>query len=143
MASAAQLGPSLAGLARRVQQFIEPLFGDPAFFPSHFPNRFTGLICLFHQRRGSLITELWSECRSHGKRLLDVVAALCALAVIAVMVWFGSDYAYRGRFQTISGLESFSMTWAYLALPVGAMFSALAVIGCLLDPRRQELETAQ
>ncbi len=78
-----------------------------------------------------------------GKRLLDVVAALCALAVIAVMVWFGSDYAYRGRFQTISGLESFSMTWAYLALPVGAMFSALAVIGCLLDPRRQELETAQ
>ena len=78
-----------------------------------------------------------------GKRLLDVVAALCALAVIAVMVWFGSDYAYRGRFQTISGLESFSMTWAYLALPVGAVFSALAVIGCLLDPRRQELETAQ
>jgi len=78
-----------------------------------------------------------------GKRLLDVVAALCALAVIAVMVWFGSDYAYRGRLQTISGLESFSMTWAYLALPVGAMFSALAVIGCLLDPRRQELETAQ
>jgi len=78
-----------------------------------------------------------------GKRLLDIVAALCALAVIAVMVWFGSDYAYRGRFQTISGLESFSMTWAYLALPVGAMFSALAVIGCLLDPRRQELETAQ
>src|SRR5437773_11092403 len=72
VASAAQLWPSLAGLARRVQQFIEPLFGDPAFFPSHFPNRFTGLICLFHQRRGSLITELWSECRSHGKRLLDV-----------------------------------------------------------------------
>ena len=78
-----------------------------------------------------------------GKRLLDIVAALCALAVIAVMVWFGSDYAYRGRFQTISGLESFSMTWAYLALPVGAVFSALAVIGCLLDPRRHELETAQ
>jgi TRAP-type C4-dicarboxylate transport system permease small subunit len=35
------------------------------------------------------------------------------------------------------------MTWAYLAIPVGAVFSALAVVGCLLDPRRQELETAQ
>ena len=78
-----------------------------------------------------------------GKRLLDILAALCALLVIGVMLWFGSDYAYRGRFQTISGLESLSMTWAYLALPVGAVFSAIAVIACLLDPRRQELETAQ
>jgi len=78
-----------------------------------------------------------------GKRLLDVVAAVCALLVIAVMLWYGSDYAWRGRFQTISGLESFSMTWAYLAIPVGAVFSAIAVIACLLDPRRQELDTAQ
>jgi TRAP-type C4-dicarboxylate transport system permease small subunit len=78
-----------------------------------------------------------------GKRLLDVVAAVCALLVIAVMLWYGSDYAWRGRFQTISGLESFSMTWAYLAIPVGAVFSAIAVIACLVDPRRQELDTAQ
>jgi len=76
-----------------------------------------------------------------GKRLLDLLAAFCALVVIGVMLWFGADYAWRGRFQTISGLESFSMTWAYLAIPVGAMFSALAVVGCLVDPRRQELET--
>ncbi|MCC7327330.1 MAG: TRAP transporter small permease [Burkholderiales bacterium] len=78
-----------------------------------------------------------------GKRALDFLAAISALVVIAVMLWFGSDYAYRGRFQTISGLESFSMTWAYLAIPVGAVFSALAVIACLVDPRRQELDTAQ
>jgi len=78
-----------------------------------------------------------------GKRLLDVLGAVCALVVIGVMLWFGSEYAWRGRFQTISGLESFSMTWAYLAIPVGAVFSAIAVIACLLDPRRQELETQQ
>jgi TRAP-type C4-dicarboxylate transport system permease small subunit len=78
-----------------------------------------------------------------GKRVLDMLAAGCALVILAVMLWFGSEYAWRGRFQTISGLESFSMTWAYLAIPVGAVFSALAVVGCLLDPRRQELETAQ
>jgi TRAP-type C4-dicarboxylate transport system permease small subunit len=77
-----------------------------------------------------------------GKRVLDVIAAVCALIIVGVMLWFGSEYAYRGRFQTISGLESFSMTWAYLAVPVGAFFSGLAIIGCLLDPRRQELETA-
>ena len=78
-----------------------------------------------------------------GKRVLDTLAALCALVILAVMLWFGIEYAWRGRFQTISGLESFSMTWAYLSIPVGAVFSALAVVGCLLDPRRQELETAQ
>jgi TRAP-type C4-dicarboxylate transport system permease small subunit len=77
-----------------------------------------------------------------GKRILDAIAAACALVVIGVMLWFGAEYAWRGRFQTISGLESLSMTWAYLALPVGAVFSAIAVVGCLVDPRRQELDTA-
>ncbi len=77
-----------------------------------------------------------------GKRVLDIVAAVSALIILGVMLWFGSEYAYRGRFQTISGLESFSMTWAYLAVPVGAFFSGLAVIGCLLDPRRHDLDTA-
>lgn len=77
-----------------------------------------------------------------GKRVLDTIAALCALIIVAVMIWFGIEYAYRGRFQSISGLESFSMTWAYLSVPVGAAFCAIAIVGCLLDPRRQELETA-
>ena len=77
-----------------------------------------------------------------GKRVLDTIAALCALIIVAVMIWFGFEYAYRGRFQSISGLESFSMTWAYLSVPVGAVFCAIAIVGCLLDPRRQELETA-
>jgi TRAP-type C4-dicarboxylate transport system permease small subunit len=67
---------------------------------------------------------------------------VCALVIIAVMLWFGIEYAWRVRLQTISGLESYSMTWAYMAIPVGAVFSALAVVGCWLDPRRQELETS-
>ena len=35
------------------------------------------------------------------------------------------------------------MFWAYVALPVGGMFSALGIVGNLIDPRRMELETAQ
>ena len=96
-------------------------------------------------RQGAMVcVDLAHRMASHvGKRVLDTVAALCALLVIGVMIWFGIEYAWRGRFQTISGLESFSMTWAYLSVPVGAVFSGIAVIGCLLDPRRQELDTAQ
>ena len=77
-----------------------------------------------------------------GKRVLDAFAALAALLLTGFMVWFGFEYAWRGRFQTISGLESFSMTWAYSAVPVGGIFCVLAVVAVLLDPRRQELETA-
>jgi TRAP-type C4-dicarboxylate transport system permease small subunit len=41
------------------------------------------------------------------------------------------------------GLEGVSMFWAYLALPVGAAFSIVGIIGFWLDPQRMELESAQ
>ncbi|MEP7182010.1 MAG: TRAP transporter small permease subunit [Betaproteobacteria bacterium] len=78
-----------------------------------------------------------------GKRALDLLVAVAALVLIGFMIRYGFDYAWRARVQTISGLESFSMTWPYLAIPVGGLFCALAVVGCLLDPRRLELDTAQ
>ena len=78
-----------------------------------------------------------------GKRVLDWIVAIAALILIGFMIRYGFDYAWRTRFQSISGLESFSMTWAYLAVPIGAVFCALGVIGCLIDPRRMELETQQ
>lgn len=77
------------------------------------------------------------------KRALDWLVAVTALILVAVIIRYGFDYAYRARFQTISGLESFSMTWAYLALPIGGVFCVFGIVGGLLDPRRHELETAQ
>lgn len=77
------------------------------------------------------------------RRVLDAVVALAALALIGVIVWYGWDYAQRGGVQTMAGLESVSMFWAYLALPVGGLFSAVGIVGNWLDPQRLELETAQ
>jgi TRAP-type C4-dicarboxylate transport system permease small subunit len=77
------------------------------------------------------------------KRALDWLTAIAALVLIGFMIRYGFDYAFRARFQTISGLESFSMTWAYLAVPVGALFCVLGIVGCLVEPRRHDLETAQ
>ncbi len=77
-----------------------------------------------------------------GKRVLDWVTATASLVLIGFMIRYGFDYAWRARVQTISGLESFSMTWAYLAVPVGALFCVLGIVACLIDPRRHELETA-
>lgn len=83
----------------------------------------------------------WSPPRV--RRVLDYVVALAALALIGVIVWWGWDYAQRGGVQSMAGLESVSMFWAYVAMPVGGVFSAIGIVGNLLDPQRLELETAQ
>lgn len=83
----------------------------------------------------------WSPPRL--KRVLDWFVCIAALALIAVIFWWGWDYANRGRVQTMIGLENVTMFWAYIAMPVGAVFCAIGIIGNLLDPQRLELETAQ
>jgi TRAP-type C4-dicarboxylate transport system permease small subunit len=82
----------------------------------------------------------WSPPRM--RRFLDWVVCLAAAALMCVIVWWGWDYALRGRVQTMAGLESISMFWAYLAMPVGGLFSLISIFANLLDPQRLELETA-
>ncbi|CAN7562730.1 MULTISPECIES: TRAP transporter small permease [Acidovorax] len=83
----------------------------------------------------------WSPPRI--KRMLDWVVALAALVLIGIIIWYGWDYARRGGVQSMAGLESVSMFWAYLAMPVGGLFCVVGIIGNLIDPLRMELETAQ
>ena len=86
---------------------------------------------------------LYRFANARWRRVLDTLVALAALLLLAVVVWVGWQYAQRGRVQTVIGLEGVTMFWAYLALPVGGVFSALGVLGNWLDPQRLELETAQ
>ena len=83
----------------------------------------------------------WS--RPGVRRVLDWVVALAAIGLMGVVIWWGWDYANRGKVQTMMGLEDVSMFWAYLAMPVGGVFSLIGIVGNLLDPQRLELETAQ
>jgi TRAP-type C4-dicarboxylate transport system permease small subunit len=77
------------------------------------------------------------------RRVLDAMVAVAALLLVSVIIVVGWQYAQRGSVQSVIGLEGVSMFWAYLALPVGGVFSAIAIIGNWLDPQRLELETAQ
>ncbi len=83
----------------------------------------------------------WSSPRV--KRVLDWAVFLAAMVLVLVIIWWGWDYAIRGKVQTVIGLESLSMFWAYLAMPVGGVFCIVGLIGNLLDPQRHELEAAQ
>ena len=76
------------------------------------------------------------------RRVLDFMIMTVSLVLLGFIAWYGWDYAQRGRVQTIIGMESFSMFWAYLSMPVGALCAKVGVIGNFLDPRHEELETA-
>jgi TRAP-type C4-dicarboxylate transport system permease small subunit len=96
-------------------------------------------------RIGAMVSvdALYRACSGRVRRVLDWVVFLAALTLVCVILWWGWDYSQRGRVQTVIGLESISMFWAYIAMPVGAVFSIVGLIGNLLDPQRSELDTAQ
>jgi TRAP-type C4-dicarboxylate transport system permease small subunit len=104
---------------------------------------FLGIPAAF--RRGAMISVdvlyRWSSPKL--RRVLDWLVCIVSLVLVGILIWWGWDYANRGGVQTMAGLESLSMFWAYLAMPVGAVFCVLGLIGQLLDPQRLELETAQ
>jgi TRAP-type C4-dicarboxylate transport system permease small subunit len=78
-----------------------------------------------------------------GKRVFDAATTIASLTLVAVIIWWGWDYANRGKMQTVIGLEGISMFWAYLALPVGGLFCIPAILAHFFNPQRSELENAQ
>jgi TRAP-type C4-dicarboxylate transport system permease small subunit len=104
---------------------------------------FMGIPMAFRQGAMVSVDVLYRWSPPSIRRILDWVVCLAALALVLVIIWWGWDYTLRGRVQSMAGLESLSMFWAYLAMPVGGVFSVIGIFGNLLDPQRLELETAQ
>lgn len=104
---------------------------------------FLGIPIAFRQGAMVSVDVLYRWSPPGVRRVLDAVVAIAALALIGVIVWWGWDYAQRGSVQTMAGLESLSMFWAYLAMPVGGLFCVFGILGNWLDPQRNELDTAQ
>jgi len=140
MAIAASLG-----LFRILMRFV---FGGPAEWTevlirfSLIWMVFMGIPAAFRQGAMVSVDVLYRWSPPRIRRLLDWMVCLAALTLIAIIIWWGWDYANRGKVQTVIGLEGISMFWAYLALPVGGIFSAIGIIGNLIEPMRLELETA-
>lgn len=104
---------------------------------------FLGIPMAFRQGAMISVDALYRAVPASLRHVLDWVIALAALTLMGLILWWGWDYARRGSMQTMAGLESLSMFWAYVALPAGALFSILSIVANLIDPRRLELETAQ
>ncbi len=104
---------------------------------------FLGIAAAFRQGAMVNVDVLYRWSPPRIRRMLDWVVCIAALSLIAIIIWWGWDYAVRGKVQSMAGLESISMFWAYLALPVGGLFAAIGIVGNLIDPKHNELETAQ
>lgn len=104
---------------------------------------FLGIPTAFRQGAMISVDLLYRKSNQRMQRALDwLIFVTSTILMLAILGW-GYDYTYRTRFQTIPGIESLTMVWAYSAMPVGAVFSILAILGQLLDPRHRELDTAQ
>ena len=73
---------------------------------------FMGVPSAFRQGAMVCVDLAYRKSGPRMRRALDWLIAISALVLVAVLIRFGFDYAYRARFRTISGLASFSMTWA-------------------------------
>ncbi|MGA8513272.1 MAG: TRAP transporter small permease [Burkholderiaceae bacterium] len=104
---------------------------------------FMGIPTAFRQGAMVSVDVLYRWSPPNLKRVLDFVVFGAAMLLICIIIYWGWNYANRGKVQTVIGLEDVSMFWAYLAMPVGGLFCVLGIIGNLLDPVRMELETAQ
>lgn len=102
---------------------------------------FLGTVAAF--RHGALVSVDLAYRLSKGawRKALHFTITAVTLVFLGVILWFGIDITWKVRFQELAGLE-ISISWAYLALPVGAFFSMLAVVAHYFDPVHEELETA-
>ena len=104
---------------------------------------FLGIPMAFRQGAMVSVDALYRAVPPRAQRVLDLIVSLAALTLMLIVLWWGWDYAVRGSVQTMAGLESLSMFWAYVAMPVGAVFSLLGIVATYRDPRRMEREPAR
>jgi TRAP-type C4-dicarboxylate transport system permease small subunit len=146
-ASSAGLALTVAAVAGLWQVAVRFVFNAPSEW-SEVTSRFA-LIWMVYMglsltiREGAMVSIdlLHRTLQGRWQRALEALIFACTLALLGVLVWQGAQVAWRIRFQEVAGL-GFSMSWAYLAIPTGALFASLATAAHFFDPRRQELENA-
>lgn len=101
-----------------------------------------GVVAAF--RQGALISvdAMLRLSRGRWRTVVRWIILTVTVTFLGILAWVGFDLAWRIRFQTFASVP-ISISWAYLALPVGAVFSLLAIAAHFLDPVDRELESQQ
>jgi TRAP-type C4-dicarboxylate transport system permease small subunit len=94
-------------------------------------------------RAGALVSVdvMYRLLKGRSRRVLEGLITVAVLALLVILFWFGWDLTVRVRYQNLAGLE-IPVSYAYAAIPTGALISIPAVLAHFFDPRRSELEAA-
>lgn len=136
---------SLLGIWQVITRFV---FSQPSIWTEEAMRRLLiwmvmlGIVVAF--RNGSLVSVDLMLRLSRGvwRSAVRWIVTGVNLVFLSTMAWFGIELVSRVRFQTFASMD-LSMGWAYGAIPAGALLALLAVIAHHIDPRDDELSTAQ
>jgi TRAP-type C4-dicarboxylate transport system permease small subunit len=97
--------------------------------------------CAAAFRSGALVAIdiLANALSGRAREALRLVLLVLALILLGHMFWYGWEMAERARFN-VNPTLGISMSWGFLAIPVGAVFAAIAVIAHHLDPPPSEID---
>jgi TRAP-type C4-dicarboxylate transport system permease small subunit len=101
-----------------------------------------GAVIAFREGAQISLDFMFRKSGRYQRKLHFLISAVCIL-YLSVLVWFGTELAWRTRFQEIGSMEFLPMSVGYAAVPVGAVFAIIAIVANFLDPRHKELETQQ
>ena len=91
-----------------------------------------GVALAFRQGAMLSVEVLRTSLKGTSQRILEFfIMAVCVL-FMGFLAWVGSSMAWRVRFQTMPSLE-ISISWIYLAIPVGAVLAIIAIVARWLE----------
>ncbi len=86
-----------------------------------------GVVLAFRQGAMLGVEILRSLLRGAQRRVLEWLVALVCSGFLGFLSWIGGQMTWRVRFQTVPSLD-ISISWVYLAIPLGAALAAIAVL---------------
>lgn len=99
-----------------------------------------GVALAFRQGAMLSVEMLHSVLGGLWARRLEHAVLLIVVSFLGFLAWVGGQMTWRVRFQTMPSLEA-SISWVYIAIPIGAVLSLIAVIAYWAEgPRRTHID---
>lgn len=95
-----------------------------------------GVALAFRQGAMLSVEMLHSMLGPRKKRWLEHLILVICVAFLGFMAWAGGQMTWRVRFQTMPSLEM-SISWIYVAIPIGMVLAIIAVIAHWAEGPRQ------
>ena len=135
---------ALAAVAAFYQVITRFVFNDPSHF-SEVASRsliiwsvFLGAANVFRRNEMMRVEVIFAVLPRRLHVVLEYFVALLCLLFFVLLTYYSYHMGMRVQPQRMAGMDV-SMAWAYSALPVGSVFTIIALIGRLLDADIRQL----